>query len=374
MEEGDVAIVVATAAHRRGVQKRLAEAGVDVLAAVENGTFRFLDADQTMRRFLLGGWPDAAEFESVIGGLLRQASQTGRPIRVFGEMVALLWEAGQVNAALELEALWNDLARQLPFSLFCAYPKQFMTGDDIDAFAQVCGLHTAVVPGAKSAHANAATITVSPPTTTPAQKPAALESGRAQARERILATADSLFSRRGVHKVGVDELISSSGVAKATFYRHFPSKDDLVLAFLGRSEQRWTRELIEAGAQRRGITPEQRLLAVFDVLNESFNHPDDFEGCTFINVLLEMGASHPLGQASIGYLDNLRGIARRWASEAGLREVDSFARSWHILITGSLISASEGDRCSASRARQMAQLLIEQHRPGSRQAPIQLPR
>ncbi|HEX2284180.1 MAG TPA: TetR/AcrR family transcriptional regulator [Mycobacterium sp.] len=217
---------------------------------------------------------------------------------------------------------------------------------------------------------------LSPSTATSVQKRPTVDTSRAQARERILATADTLFSRRGVHKVGVDELISSSGVAKATFYRHFPSKDDLVLAFLARAEQRWTHELIEAGAQRRGTTPEQTLLAVFDVLDECFNRPDDFEGCTFINVLLEMGASHPLGQASIGYLDNLRGLARRWATEAGLTEVDSFARSWHILITGSIVSASEGDRSSAGRARQMAQLLIDQHRPASRRplnptAPVQ---
>lgn len=68
VEEGDVAIVVATPAHRRAVQARLADAGVDVSAAVEDGTFRFLDADQIMRRFLVDDWPDPGGFESVIGG------------------------------------------------------------------------------------------------------------------------------------------------------------------------------------------------------------------------------------------------------------------------------------------------------------------
>lgn len=353
VEEGDVAIVVATPAHRRAMQARLADAGVDVSAALECGTFRFLDADQTMRRFLVDDWPDPGGFESVIGGLIRQAIGSGRSVRVFGEMVALLWDAGQVNAALELEALWNDLGRQLPFTLFCAYPRKSVADGDLDAFAQVCGLHTSVVPTAPTR-----------PAITLGEESEKVAGGRAQARDRILATADALFSRRGVHKVGVDELISSSGVAKATFYRHFPSKDALVLAFLARREQLWTRELVEAGARRRGATPVERLLAIFEVFDEWFARRDDFEGCSFVNVLLEMGADHPLGQASIGYLDRVRDIVRRWATEAGLTEVENFARSWHILMVGSIISAAEGDTVAARRAQQMALHLIEQHQPG----------
>ena len=95
--------------------------------------------------------------------------------------------------------------------------------------------------------------------------------------------------------VGVDEVIASAGVAKATLYRHFPSKDDLVLAFLERREQRWTHEWLEAEAKRRGTTPEERLLAIFDVFGEWFRR-DDFEACAFINVLLEMGTEHSPGR------------------------------------------------------------------------------
>src|SRR6266498_5045721 len=88
------------------------------------------------------------------------------------------------------------------------------------------------------------------------------------ARERILRTAYDLFARRGTRGVGIDEVIDRAGVAKATLYRHFPSKDDLVLAFLQRRERRWTLEFIEAEARRRGSTPEGRLLAIFDVFDE----------------------------------------------------------------------------------------------------------
>nr|WP_203416486.1 TetR/AcrR family transcriptional regulator [Jiangella ureilytica] len=182
-----------------------------------------------------------------------------------------------------------------------------------------------------------------------------------QARERMLAASYDLFSRRGIRAVGVDEVIARSGVAKATFYRHFPSKNDLVLAFLERREQEWTIGLVRSESERRGTTPEERLLAIFDVFADWFVS-DDFDGCSFINVLLEMGSAHPLGEASIEYLENIRAIVRERAEQAGLRESEEFARSWHILMKGSIVSAAEGDVDAARRAKAMARCLIEQHR------------
>src|SRR5437660_6358582 len=85
------------------------------------------------------------------------------------------------------------------------------------------------------------------------------------ARERILDACYELFSHRGIRAVGVDEVVARSGVAKATLYRHFPSKDDLIIAFLDLREQRWTRNFVEAEVLRRAEEPEQRLLAIFDI-------------------------------------------------------------------------------------------------------------
>jgi AcrR family transcriptional regulator len=181
------------------------------------------------------------------------------------------------------------------------------------------------------------------------------------ARERVLDAAYELFSRRGIRDVGVDELIETAGVAKATLYRHFPSKDDLVVAFLERREERWTFDWIEAEATRRGATPEQRLLAIFDLFDEWF-HRADFEACSFINVMLEMGSDHPVGRASIDHLGNIRDVVLRLAKEAGLRDAESFAYSWHILMKGSIVAAAEGDADAARRAQAMARLLLEQHR------------
>ena len=182
-----------------------------------------------------------------------------------------------------------------------------------------------------------------------------------QARERILDTAYELFSRHGIRAVGVDEVIQRAGVAKATLYRHFPSKDELVLAFLRRREQVWTLDWVEAEAKRGGSTPEEQLLAIFDAFDSWFRR-DDFEACSFINVMLEMGPEHPATTASIQHLKNIRSIVQRLAEEAGLRDPDSFARSWHILMKGSIVSAAEGDKEAAQRAKSMARLLVDEYR------------
>jgi AcrR family transcriptional regulator len=181
------------------------------------------------------------------------------------------------------------------------------------------------------------------------------------ARERILDASYELFSRRGIRAVGINEVIERAGVATATLYRHFSSKDELVLAFLQLREQRWTKDFVEAGAISGGADAEQRLLAIFDVFDEWFQR-EDFEACSFINVLLEMGSRHPAGDASVEYLDHIRAIVRRFADEAGLRDTDSFARSWHILMKGSIVSAAEGDVEAARRGKAMARLLIDEYR------------
>jgi AcrR family transcriptional regulator len=194
-----------------------------------------------------------------------------------------------------------------------------------------------------------------------AQKLETAPRGQSDARERILDSSYELFSRRGVRAVGVDEVIAHAGVAKATLYRHFRSKDDLVVAFLERREQRWTREWLETEARRRGSTPEEQLLAIFDVFDEWFRR-EDFEACSFINVLLEMGAQHPVGRASVRHLENIRSVVRCLAEEAGLREPASFARSWHILMKGSIVAAAEGDSEAAHRGKALARMLVDKYR------------
>jgi AcrR family transcriptional regulator len=188
------------------------------------------------------------------------------------------------------------------------------------------------------------------------------------ARDRILDAAYDLFSRRSVGAVGINEVIASASVAKATLYHYFPSKADLVLAFLQEREQRWTLGWVEAESRRRGSTPEERLLAIFDLFDGWFSE-DTFEGCSFINVLLETGRDDPIGHASAVHLENIRSVVRERAEEAGLVEVEEFVHSWHILMKGSIVTAAEGDRDAAKRAKVMASRLLEEHHPASQARP-----
>ena len=188
---------------------------------------------------------------------------------------------------------------------------------------------------------------------------AAVES---QPRQRILESAYELFSRRGISGVGIEEVIARASVAKATLYRHFPSKNELVLAFLERREQLWTYGWVEREARLRGGSAEGSLLAIFDLFDEWF-HRDDFEGCSFVNVMLETAdPASAIGAATAMHLENVRGVIRALAGEAGLRDVEQFALSFHILMKGSIVQAGEGDVDAAKRAQGMARVLIDRYR------------
>src|ERR1700687_3402303 len=160
---------------------------------------------------------------------------------------------------------------------------------------------------------------------------------QAPARERILEAAYQLFARQGIRAVGIDSIVEASGVATMTLYRHFASKDALVLAFLERREERWVKDWLQREVELRSPDPGDRLLAIFDVFDEWFQRAD-FEGCSFINALLEITEpGHVVHQASRDYLARIRAFVAQLASEAGVAEPDAFARQWHILMKGSIV-------------------------------------
>ena len=181
------------------------------------------------------------------------------------------------------------------------------------------------------------------------------------ARQRIVDAAYELFSRNGLRAVGVDTIIAESGVAKMTLYRNFASKDELILAFLQRREERWTRAWLQAEAEARADTPAGRLLAIFDVFGEWFAR-EDFEGCSFINVMLEIDdPGSPVRRESVRQLSEIRGFIGGLAKDAGVDDVDGFARQWHILMKGCIVAAAEGDELAAGRARELGALLLTHH-------------
>ena len=180
--------------------------------------------------------------------------------------------------------------------------------------------------------------------------------------ERLLETAYELFSARGVRDVGVDELVERAGVAKATLYRHFTSKDELILAFLQLREDRWTIGWLAAGVRERAATPEEQLLAVFDLFEEWFRDLE-YAGCPFIKILLEMGAGHPTGAASIEHLETVQDFLTGLAAEAGFQDPRELALSLQLLLCGSIIHAIAGFPGAARRAKAMARAAMEEARP-----------
>jgi anti-sigma regulatory factor (Ser/Thr protein kinase) len=143
--EPGVAVVIATDPHVKAFERRLAAAGTDVEVALESGRLIFLDARATLAKLTVGGQIDGQAFDDEVGRLVRGVVGAGGTVRAYGEMVDLLWQAGEVSSAIELERLWNELIDELRFSLLCAYRSATAAAPEREhALREVCGLHSAV--------------------------------------------------------------------------------------------------------------------------------------------------------------------------------------------------------------------------------------
>jgi len=153
LDDDEVLVVLATQAHRDAIDAVLARRLTD--GACGPARYVCLDAGEVLSSFMIDGAPDRGRFMAVVGGLIAEAVDRCRPVRAFGEMVALLWQQGNVTGAIELEALWNELARDYRFALYCAYPMSAVAGnDDLTAARRVCDEHSGVV--APSSYASGA--------------------------------------------------------------------------------------------------------------------------------------------------------------------------------------------------------------------------
>jgi hypothetical protein len=145
--EGEAAMVIATPEHRRALAHRLAAAGVDVAEFQKRCLYCAYDAATMLSRFMVNGHPDAKRFRALVGPIIETAAAFGSGVRAYGEMVALLWNDGNKQAALELEFLWNDLADHYSFILMCGYPILSFTDDEKSReLRHICRAHSCVLP------------------------------------------------------------------------------------------------------------------------------------------------------------------------------------------------------------------------------------
>lgn len=145
IRQGECVVVIATPAHRAALQRRLASQRIDVWDAIATNRYIALDADATLATFMRGDWPDDRLFAFCVNNLIARARSDGRPVRAFGEMVALLWARGQVGATLRLEHLWHQMCQEQGFPLFCAYPRRVFTPESAAALSEMCAAHDRLV-------------------------------------------------------------------------------------------------------------------------------------------------------------------------------------------------------------------------------------
>lgn len=145
LRDGAAAVVVATREHRDAFAAAIRAEGVDLDVAAAEGRFTSLDAGELLAAFMVAGAADRARFDRVVGDTLDRAAEGGRAVKVYGEMVALLWADGDVTSTIAVEDLWNDLALSRSFSLLCAYPMQGFDDDARAAFKQICTQHSHVI-------------------------------------------------------------------------------------------------------------------------------------------------------------------------------------------------------------------------------------
>jgi anti-sigma regulatory factor (Ser/Thr protein kinase) len=139
------AVVIATEAHLRAFKRELCCAGIDIEGELESRRLIFLDAAATLAKLTVESAIDPAAFQREIGGVIRTAAEGAQPVFAYGEMVDLLWQAGDVALALELERLWNGLIGELGFSLLCAYHSAAVEAPEYEhAVREVCQLHCSV--------------------------------------------------------------------------------------------------------------------------------------------------------------------------------------------------------------------------------------
>lgn len=157
------------------------------------------------------------------------------------------------------------------------------------------------------------------------------------AKERLLATASRLFYQEGLRATGIDRIIAEAGVAKMSFYRHFPTKNDLIVAFLEQRHSNWM-AWFQAAVEKRLEAPGVGLEVIAQALEEWFSEPD-YRGCAFINAMAEGGVSvdPAVREVSVRHKADLEDFVRRLAGRLDFADPEQVAKETMVIVEGMIV-------------------------------------
>jgi len=342
IEQGDRAFHIVDPASRDGLLERLRTTGVDVAAAIASGQ---LEVRTWADSYVRGGTFDGVAQVEYIRHTLEEGRRLGYPrTRLIGSTE---WAQGDTTARalLVYESNIDEYLRAVPDVVICTY---YLDHHSARTIADVIATHpVSLVGGVLRTNRG------------PARK---------SARDRLLGAAATLFQENGIQATGVDAIIESAGVAKATFYRHFPSKDDLVIAWLRDPQARWF-ERVRARAQASGAGPRDEILLFFEATAE-WLEAEGYRGCPFLNSATEIpDPMHPARLVILETLDEIAEYLRSLVSAAGYRDAELKAMELHALLAGAIsMAVARRTGAYALTAREAARQLLsasESRSPGT---------
>ena len=308
-EQGDRAVHVVDPDTRETHLERLSAWGIDVPAATAS---KQLDVQPWTDSYLRGGRFNASDQLSYLKRSLAEGRRLGFPLtRYIGSMQWAL-DGETAGYLINYEARINEVTRRLPDVVICLYDLRRHTARMI---ADVLGVHpVALVGGVLRASQGAA---------------------RASARDRLLAAASQLFHENGVQATGVDSIVSEAGVAKATFYRHFPSKDDLVVAWLRDPRTRWL-DRIRADVDGSSVDAARRIPLFFEMVAD-WLETESYRGSPYMNTMVEIrDPTHPARRIIREYFQETEDYLEALIAAAGYRDSRTLAAEIETLVTGSV--------------------------------------
>ncbi len=150
LKDKESVIIIATEMHLEALKEKLEEHGFNIKNLLSDDQLILLNAKETLSKFMVNNWPDKALLTTLMSGVMARSRGNNRKVRAFGEMVAILYEQGHIEATAHLEDIWNEFMHTDAFSLFCAYPKSNFTDDSKTPINNICKKHTKMIAGWKA--------------------------------------------------------------------------------------------------------------------------------------------------------------------------------------------------------------------------------